>query len=90
MTMIFGVHARNDGRASRLPQLRSVTRVYTSLTGPTVFPRACKLGLKGIVSKRKGSQIWKGPGEVTDTTDGPPTKLDIRHRQFRRASFTDG
>ena len=60
----FRIIARKDGNRVRL-----YSRAGNDLTdrfplieadGPTVFAHACKMGLEGIVSKRKGSTYRSG------------------------------
>jgi hypothetical protein len=47
--------------------------------GPTVFAHACKLGLEGIVSKRKDSAYRSGrspDGRKTKNSDAPAVKRE--------------
>jgi bifunctional non-homologous end joining protein LigD len=40
--------------------------------GPLVFAHACKMGLEGIVSKRRSSPYRSGPGRGLDRARPPP------------------
>jgi ATP-dependent DNA ligase len=40
--------------------LRAYANEHIEADGPTVFAHACKMGLEGIVSKRKGSPYRSG------------------------------
>jgi len=39
---------------------RAIERLHPDSDGPTVFAHACKMGLEGIVSKRKDSAYRSG------------------------------
>jgi hypothetical protein len=58
----FAVQVRKATLASILAKARPGIRFNEHIEGdgPTVFAHACKLGLEGIVSKRKGSPYRSG------------------------------
>jgi bifunctional non-homologous end joining protein LigD len=50
---------------------------HIEVDGPTVFVHVCKIGLEGIVSKRKDSRYTSGRSTVTGMRSPP------RHREHR-------
>ena len=61
---------------------------HIEFDGPTVFAHACKMGLEGIVSKRKDSRYRSGPSPDWIKSKNPAcaaVKREGRNRQSQPA-----
>jgi len=56
---------------------------HTDEDGATVFRRACKLGLEGIVSKRLTAPYRSGPSRDWIKVKNPDSPAMVRHREGR-------
>jgi bifunctional non-homologous end joining protein LigD len=81
--MPLGDRKRRLARLLGRRRLGIVLSAHTADDGATIFQRACKLGLEGIVSKRLSAPYRSGPSRDWLKVKNPDSPAMVRHREDR-------